>query len=252
LERPERSYFLGNRPRFSRYTLRRTHSEGLVNITFRLPGKHSVWVKIMQLLLKLDFSIRGLRCLFRFWAGCFGLAVLLAIVLAGSKPGYAEKAEPPSFGKGKIQIRLYTDYFCGPCSRMEPRIEGLLSDLVERNAVTLTFIDTPVHRATTLYARYFLYVLNIERTFNQVLRSRAVLFEAAKSGIEESEKLEEYLKKNGVRFKILDPKPAFAALSALMNEDAVRSTPTCVIIREGRKDVFSGDVEIAKALQLLN
>jgi hypothetical protein len=123
---------------------------------------------------------------------------------------------------------------------------------VGRNVITLIFVDTPVHKTTTLYAKYFLYILNVEHVFNQVLRSRAVLFEAAKSGIEESEKLEEHLKKNGVRFKTIDPAPTFAALSILMNEDGVRSTPTCVIIREGKKSVFSGDTEITKALQLLN
>lgn len=204
------------------------------------------------MVLTRDLSIKGLRHLFCVWAVRLGLIVLLTAGPAGLRAGYAEKVEPPSFGKGKIQIRLYTDYFCGPCSRMEPKVEDLLSDLVGRSVITLVFVDTPVHRTTTLYAKYFLYVLNVEHTFNQVLRSRAVLFEAAKSGIEEGEKLEEHLKKNGVRFKVIDPTPTFAALSALMSEDQVRSTPTCVIIREGKKSVFSGDTEITKALQLLN
>jgi protein-disulfide isomerase len=206
----------------------------------------------MQLVPKRNLSIKGLRHLFCVSVVKLGILILLTAAPAGLKAGYVEKVELPSFGKGKIQIRLYTDYFCGPCSRMEPKVEDLLSDLVGRNVITLIFVDTPVHKTTTLYAKYFLYVLNVEHTFNQVLRSRAVLFEAAKSGIEESEKLEEHLKKNGVRFKTIDPTPTFAALSALMNEDGVRSTPTCVIIREGKKSVFSGDVEITKALQLLN
>jgi len=218
-----------------------------------LPSQNcSFYVELMRLVPKRDFSIKGLRHVFCVSAVKLGLIVLLTVAPAGLKAGYVEKMGLPSFGKGKIQIRLYTDYFCGPCSRMEPRIEDLLSDLVARNVITLIFVDTPVHRMTTLYAKYFLYVLNVEHTFNQVLHSRAVLFEAAKSGIEESEKLEEHLKKNGIRFKTFDPTPTFAALSALINEDAVRSTPTCVIIREGKKSVFSGDAEITKALQLLN
>ena len=85
----------------------------------------------------------------------------------------------PSFGTGKVQVRLYTDYFCGPCSQMEPKIEPVLKDLVHRNAITLTLVDTPIHTLTPLYARYFLYILNSDRRFDQALRSRAVLFEAA-------------------------------------------------------------------------
>lgn len=163
----------------------------------------------------------------------------------------AEEATLPSFGKGKTLVRLYTDYFCGPCSRMEPKIEGILSDLVKRNVITLVLIDTPIHALTPLYARYFLYILNQDRRIDKALQSRAILFEAAKDKIEETERLEEYLKRRDVRFKPTDPAPTFAALSGLMNEDGIRSTPTCVIVREGKRGVYTGEVEIGKALDLL-
>lgn len=178
-------------------------------------------------------------------------ALLLSSIIAGTKPTYAEEVEMTSFGQGKVRVRLYTDYFCGPCSRMEPKIEALLSDLVKRSVITLTFVDTPVHKTTTVYARYFLYACNAERVFARVLRSRAILFEAAKNGIEDREKLEEFLRKNNVRFKEMDAGPIFTALSALIDEDGIRSTPTCVIIRDGRKSVFSGEADITRALDLL-
>ncbi len=158
----------------------------------------------------------------------------------------------PSFGSGKVQVRLYTDYFCGPCGRMEPRVEALISDLVRKNVITLTFIDTPVHSFTPMYAKYFLYILKKERNFPLVLRARAVLFEAARDKIEEQEGLEEFLKKNNVRYREFDPVSALAALSTLIREDNVRSTPTCVIIKDGKRGVFTGDIEIPKALELLN
>jgi thiol:disulfide interchange protein DsbA len=134
---------------------------------------------------------------------------------------------------------------------MEPRIEALLSDLVHSNAITLTFIDTPVHSFTPLYAKYFLYILKRDRSFPLVLRSRAVLFEAARGKIEEPEGLEEFLKKNNVQFREFDPGPTLAALSGMIREDNVRSTPTCVIIKDGRRGVFTGDIEIPRALELL-
>ena len=166
-------------------------------------------------------------------------------------PAYAAKADLPSFGKGKVEIRLYTDYFCGPCSRMEPRVEALLADLVKRNAVTLTFVDTPIHRFTPLYAKYFLYILNNDRAFAHVLLYRSLLFEAAKNKIEDGEKLEEFLRGNNIAFTRTDPGPALAALSSLIAEDSVRSTPTCIIIRDGQKGMFVGDTDIVKALEQL-
>ncbi len=181
------------------------------------------------------------------WA--IGLLFLLSLFVA--KTGRAEPAEAPSFGKGKIQVRLYTDYFCGPCSRMEPKIEGLLSDLVKRNVISLTFVDTPVHKMTPLYAQYFLFIVNADPTFPNILRSRAVLFEAAKNKIENKEGLEEFLRKNRVRFTVTDLRPLFATLSALIREDDVKATPTCVIIKDGKKAVTSGEVDIVKALEPL-
>jgi hypothetical protein len=157
----------------------------------------------------------------------------------------------PSFGTGGVQVRLYTDYFCAPCSRMEPRIEGLITELVRKNTITLTFIDTPVHSFTPLYAKYFLYILRKERGFSSVLRARDILFEAARNKIEQREGLEEFLKKNKVGHKEFDAKPTLAALEAMIKEDDVKSTPTCVVVKDGRKSVFTGDIDIPKALELL-
>ena len=59
--------------------------------------------------------------------------------------------------------------------------------------ITLTFVDTPIHPSTSLYARYFLFTLNEKNEFDHALRVRALLFQAAKSKIVEKEKLEERL-----------------------------------------------------------
>jgi hypothetical protein len=135
---------------------------------------------------------------------------------------------------------------------MESRVETLLSDLVRKNAITLTFIDTPVHSYTPLYAKYFLYIAKRDPSFLSVLRARNVLFEAARNRIEEQAALEEFLRKNNVGYREFDPRPAQAALSAFIKEDNVRSTPTCVIIKDGKRGVFTGDIEIPRALELLN
>jgi len=199
------------------------------------------------------------RAIWRARPGCGNLRasaaalflVFLSVFLVASVPAHAAKTEVPSFGKGRIEIRLYTDYFCGPCSRMEPRVEALLADLVKRDAVTTIFVDTPIHTFTPLYAKYFLYILNKDRTFTHVLQYRALLFEAAKGKIENGEKLEEFLKEKNVPFTRTNPGPTLAALSALITEDAIRSTPTCVIIKDGQKGTYVGEIDIPRALEQL-
>ena len=180
-----------------------------------------------------------------------GFLFFLLFFKGVAAPVYADEALMPIFGEGKAQVRLYTDYLCDPCSRMEPKIEPLLKDLVKKKAITLTLVDTPIHALSPLYARYFLYILSQDKRFDQILRSRAVLFAAAREKVETREKLEEYLKAHGVKFKEIDPRPTFAALSALISDDKIHSTPTCVIITNGNKGVFRGEKEITGALELL-
>ncbi|MGD0233863.1 MAG: thioredoxin domain-containing protein [Syntrophorhabdales bacterium] len=168
-----------------------------------------------------------------------------------TRPVLADTVLMPSFGNGKVKVRIYTDYFCGPCSHLEPQLEGVLAHLVSKGLANITFIDTPIHAPTPTYARYFLYILNEKTDFDYVLRIRAILFGAAKNNITEKEKLEEYLLKNQVRFRQLDTKPTFTALQRYLDEDGINSTPTVVIYNGQNKGVYKGGPEILKALEQL-
>ncbi len=163
----------------------------------------------------------------------------------------ATEALVPTFGAGKTQVRIYTDYFCGPCGRLEPKMERLLPKLVNSNKVTVTLIDTPIHSQTMLYARYFLYILKENKDFKYILRARGMLFEAAKSGIKEKEKLEEFLQKKKIRFRAFDTKPSYAVLNTYLAQDKIDRTPTCVIYDGDRRGVYRGELEIGQALELL-
>jgi hypothetical protein len=166
-----------------------------------------------------------------------------------------------SFGMGKVRVCLYTDYFCVPCRAAEPKIESLLKNLVAKNLINITFIDTPFHRFSSLYARYFLFILNENRNFEHVLSARATLFEAAKEdvsdpprreGVSEAERVEEYLKRKGIKFTSFDVKPVFVAFERYLREDSIDATPSCVIERSGKKEVVKGGDDIAKALESLD
>ena len=156
-----------------------------------------------------------------------------------------------SFGKGKTEVRLYSDYFCSACKALEPNIEYPLSDLVKRNIITVTFVDTPLHKQSALYARYFLYALNSKKEIGHALKVRSVLFEAAQQNITDTDKLEAFLTSKGIKFKPFDPQPVFTILKQYLTRDQIRATPTCVVISGEKKDFYQGAKNITRMLDSL-
>jgi protein-disulfide isomerase len=158
----------------------------------------------------------------------------------------------PTYGAGAVQVRLYTDYFCPPCRAMEPPVEPVLKDLLKRKVITLTLVDIPFRRYSPLYAQYFLYALKGKNDLEHALKVRNILFEAAASThITTKEQLEEIFKSKRITFTAFDPKPAFNRYNVMITEDNILSTPTCIIIRGGKKEAFAGTQEILKALKHL-
>ena len=180
-----------------------------------------------------------------------GLLVFSLLFEGSVTPAYAEENLVPSFGGGMTRVRLYTDYFCGPCASLEPEIAKSIEELVRKNAISITFIDTPIHRETTLYARYFLYTLKENRKFAKAMEARSVLFEASRNGITDEAGLGDYLTRRGVRFKRVDVKSAFDTLSRYLAEDKIRSTPTMTVVTGGKKETFSGVTDISRAVHQL-
>lgn len=159
---------------------------------------------------------------------------------------------PSSFGEGKITVRIYTNYFCPPCKAVEPEIESLVRTLVNENIINVTLVDTPSHSLSVLYARYFLYALgqtppNIDHAF----LVRRALIEASNMMIDHPEKLESFLESKGIKISKFDPKPIFDVYTRLLREDKINATPTCVIIRDGKRETFVGGKEIVEALRNL-
>jgi thiol-disulfide isomerase/thioredoxin len=184
-------------------------------------------------------------------AAAAGLVFFL-LFFSGSA-GIAYGAEPPltTFGKGPVQVRLYTDYFCGPCQTEEPEVMALVKELLEKNLIRVTFIDTPVHKETVLYVGYFLSMVNAKRDFPQAAAARASLYEAAGKNIRDKEALEAFLKKKGLPLLPLDTAPVLKIFGDFLQEDRVNSTPTCVIVGPQGKKTFVGSEEIPKALRSL-
>lgn len=183
--------------------------------------------------------------------GVFAVLGLLLFVVffdGSVTPAFAAEPLKPTFGSGRVHVRIYSDYFCNPCSKLDPQIAKPIADLVKKNVITATFVDTPAHQHTALYARYFLYALNEKKDIDTANKVRHVLFQAAALNISDREKLEEYLKKNGVKYKVFDPSPSFSILTGYLTEDNIRSTPTAVIMDSGRKQVVKGSANITRAI----
>jgi protein-disulfide isomerase len=183
----------------------------------------------------------------------FCMTIMLLILSATGL--YAEGPETPfpTYGTGAIQVRIYTDYFCPPCRGMEPAVEPLLRDLIKRNVIRLTLVDMPAYRHSALYARYFLYALKAKNDLEQALKVRNILFDAAaRDEITKKEGIEELFRSKEIPYTAFEPKPAFDRFNALIKEDIIPATPTCVVIRAGKKEKFIGGPEIINVLKVLN
>jgi thiol-disulfide isomerase/thioredoxin len=178
-----------------------------------------------------------------------GLFFFLLFFSGSSAPAYAAESPAPVFGSGPVVVRIYTDYFCGPCRAEEAEVMSLITKLVEKNLIRITFIDTPIHRKTVIYATYFLAMVNANREFTKAVAARAALFEAAEKKIEEKEAMEAFLKKKGIPFLPLDTAPLFKIFGNYFKEDRIKATPTCVIVGPNGKQTLLGSDQIPKGLR---
>jgi uncharacterized membrane protein len=194
---------------------------------------------VMFLLFALNFERS--RKTFVTAALFLGFIFFLVLFHGSATPVYAADTLLPSFGNGPVNVRLYTDYFCKPCSALEPKLDSVITELVKKRSITITFIDTPVHKETTLYAKYFLYMLNEKKELNYALRARAVLFEAAKEKIADSKRLEAFILQKGMKWKPFDVTYTFGVLGSYLKEDNIKSTPTCIIENKKKKETFTGN-----------
>jgi uncharacterized membrane protein len=182
-------------------------------------------------------------------AAAAGFLFFLLFFSGSAAPVYVAEPVMSAFGRGAVEVHLYTDYFCGPCSAEEAEMISLISELVGKNLIRALFIDTPVHPETVLYAGYFLAALNAKKDFRQAVAARAALFEAAGKKITEKEALEAFLKTKGITFRPYDTAPVFKIFGNYLKEDRINSTPTCVIIGPQGKQTLTGKDEIVAALR---
>ena len=83
-------------------------------------------------------------------------------------------------------------------------------------------------------------------------RVRKILFEASTDkSVTTQERIEAIFKEKGIPYADFDVKPVFNRYNALLTEDKINTTPTCVIIKSGQKQTFVGGPDIINALKSL-
>lgn len=181
--------------------------------------------------------------------------IFIVLTFSGSAtPAYgAEKSLVPSYGSGKYELIIFTDYFCPPCQLLESEIDPALKEFLSHGGVKVTFVDLPIHKETKLYAKYFLYSAKAGRNYKKILHARRILFSLAKNrtALDEDD-LKKALKEKNVPFIPYDVKPVYPLLNNIITTHKVKSTPTCVI-KYSDTDVrkYTGSFEIQNGLAML-
>jgi len=181
--------------------------------------------------------------------------IFTVLTFSGSTtPAYgAENPIVPSYGSGKYEVIVFTDYFCPPCQALESDLDPTLHKFIAGKGGRVTFVDLPVHKETRLYARYFLYAAKAKHSYKDILHARRVLFSLAKntSALSEDE-LKKALKTQGVSLMPYNVKPVYSELNKIIKTHAVKSTPTC-IIKYSDTDIrkYTGVFEIQNGLAML-
>lgn len=183
-----------------------------------------------------------------------GYLVMISAFSGSVTPAYgAEASLVPSFGKGKVEIIVFTDYFCPPCQAVEKDLEPVLEAVLKNEQATVMFVDMPIHRQTVLYAKFFLYAVRAANDYREALQARHQLFDLAKGSAPGSDAdLTGALQARYVRLSPHDVKPAFKALDEIIQRHKINSTPT-MMVQYSPADVrtYRGTTEIRQGLESL-
>jgi len=176
---------------------------------------------------------------------------LFVFIISVTSVAGADNETIPSYGRGPHEVLIFSDYFCPPCQALEPKLEPVLDALYKQANVKIRFVDTPMHKETPLFAKFYLYAAKATPDYRSAMRARKVLFTLA--GKENvfwmDERIEEAFRREKVAFTPFDFRTAQPELNRLIREHRVDSTPTCVI-KHSDSDTrkYVGEMEILKGL----
>jgi hypothetical protein len=186
--------------------------------------------------------------------------LFMSLAFSGSAtPAYGQdKTAVPSWGSGRYELLVFTDYFCHPCQSLEAQLEPALEDILSKRGAKVTFIDLPIYKLTPLYNKFFLYAARTGGDYSAILHARRVLFNLAKTlAAADDAALAKAFLAEGVAFKPFDVEPVQASFNGIIKKHKVDSTPTCVIkysaqdIRtyHGPQEIMAGIATLRKSMK---
>jgi thiol:disulfide interchange protein DsbA len=184
----------------------------------------------------------------------FGYLCIMLTFTGSMTTAYgSESTLVPTYGSGSYQMLIFSDYFCQPCQKLEKLMDKEIEELLANGSVKVSFVDLPIYKLTSLYARYFLYAANASKSYKEVLLARKVLFDtASRIGAITEPQLENALKSRNIPLKPYDVKPVFKQYNDIVRKYQVRGTPNIVFVYSStdiRK--YSGDKDIKKGVSEL-
>jgi uncharacterized membrane protein len=169
-------------------------------------------------------------------------------------PSYGDESYP-QFGsdKARVEIIVYSDYFCPHCRKIDAQVNTILEKLKDR--ARIRFVDVPIHQGSLEYAEVFLYSWFVSgNSLRTAATVRELLFNAAEKKMDQAGVVA-LLKSKGISVKS-DREKARSVFRGFYNEsiktDKVNATPAVVIVRGGERKKYVGGEEIFKALKELS
>jgi len=169
-------------------------------------------------------------------------------------PVYGEEVHP-QFGsdKARVEIIVYSDYFCPHCRKIDQQVNTVLGKLKDR--ARIRFVDVPLHPGSLEYAEVFLYAWFVSgNNLESAVMVRELLFDAAVKKTDQAGVIA-LLKSKEIPVK-LDREKARSIFRGLYNEsmktDKVSGTPAVVIVKGGERKKYVGGKDILKALEELS
>ncbi len=159
--------------------------------------------------------------------------LFVAFWLSGSATSAcaAEMTNIPSYGKGSWELIIFTDYFCPPCQRVEKLLEPELEKLLARGDVKITFVDYPGHgKKSALYAKFFLSAVAADKSHENAMKARRILFSLAEyKRMDQEKEIAEAMKSQNISLKTINPEPIYKAWLDMIKRYEINATPTCLL-----------------------
>ena len=163
----------------------------------------------------------------------------------------AEKSKIPSYGRGPVELIIFTDYFCEPCQGIEKELAAVQDKLLAMGEVKITFVDIPIpgNLSSPLFTKYFLYAAQSETGYANTIQARKFIFKMAGQNSITDGAIEKTFKTGGIAFKIFNYKPILVESKILISKHKVNKAPT-YILKYSQKDVriFTEPEQISNVL----